>query len=188
MIKSKFITKKTNYDGSQLRPLFAYTDYQVKGDSIISFIGACDVSFNHMVDMEDLIVDAEIKSDQMLHFIIEIFPANLLFAIGLQRLFVSIVKDWLDENSKVLKTNQLKRKGDDLYLKKNKLSVSIASVSVVSSQIHFAMNITNEGTPVSTLSLEDLKIKPEVCAKEVMKIFCAEYNSIVEATKKVKPL
>jgi hypothetical protein len=191
-MKTKFISKKINYDGAQLKPLYAYVNHGVHGDSIVSFIGSCHVGFSEMVDAEDLVANAEIKSDQMLHFIIEMFNQNLMTAVSLQRLIVSISQNILNSNSIVLKNKKLRRSGDDLYLdqgkKSLKLSISIASISPVSSMIHFALNTTNEGTPVPTCSLLDLKINPKEFAMQVMDEFSKEYISIIEATQKVRPL
>lgn len=191
-MKTKFIIKKINYDGSQLRPLYAYSDHGVQGASIVAFCGACDVTLDQMVDMEDKVVGAKIKSDQMLHFIVEFFPSDLKAAVSLQRLLASLIQNWLNEKSSLLKKNKLIREGDDLYLIKNKkrfkLSISIASASAVSSMIHFALNITNKGTPVPTIALEDLSIQPRDLAKAILKAFSDEYLSIIEATEKVKPL
>jgi hypothetical protein len=78
------------------------------------------------------------------------------------------------------------REGDDLYCGKNKLSVSIATQSPVNSLIHFAVNVTNEGTPVPTVSLEDLHVAPELLAKEVMSLFCREVETMQIATQKVR--
>lgn len=193
-MKQKFINKNIFYDGSQLRPLFAYESFKVTGNSIVSWIGGCNVSLDQMVDLEDKIVLSEIKSDKMLHFIIELFGADLTAAVSLQRLFASQVLQLL--KSKLKKSLELIRDGDDIYWidqrkgkkTKRKLSISIASRSVVSSQIHFAMNITNSGTPVETCALTDFIIDPVQFAKEAMKIFSSEFESIVEATQKVYPL
>lgn len=188
-MKSKYINKKMFYDGAQLRPLYAYENFNVLGDSIISWQGGCDVSFDHMVDYEDKLTASAIRSDLMLHFIIEVFDKNLFSAVSLQRLFASIAKDMICElSSKV----NIYRSGDDLYVTKNnkdyKLSISIASISSVSSQIHFALNCTNKNTPVPTCSLGDLKIDPILFSKKMMNQFVKEYKSITVATQKVKPL
>lgn len=179
-MKTAFIKNKIKYDGSQLKPLYGYIQHKVHGDSIIAFIGPCDVTLEHMVDAEDLVVKAKIKSDKMLHFIIELFGQNLMTAVSLQRLLVSLAQNILNKN--------LVREGDDLYLKNKKLSVSIASCSVVSSMIHLGINVSNEGTPVATCSLQDLSIDPIIFAGKLMKQFSKEYISIIEATQKVKPL
>jgi hypothetical protein len=191
-MKAKFITKKINYDGAQLKPLYAYMNHGLHGDSIVAFVGGCNVGFAEMVDAEDLVAHAEIKSDQMLHFIIEMFNQNLVTAVSLQRLIVSIAQNILNSTSSSLKNKKLRRSGDDLYLdngkKSLKLSISIASISPVSSMIHFALNITNQGTPVPTCSLEDLKLNAKDFATRLMKEFSDEYISIIEATQKVRPL
>lgn len=184
-----FIPKKIKYDGSQLAPLYSYLNHKILGDSIISWIGACDVSFANMKDGEDLISLSPIRGQLMLHFIIEIFDQNLFSGVSCQRLFASIVKDYLNRKAaKALGANFLLRDGDDIFLKNRKLSISIASCSAVSTQVHFAMNISNKGTPVPTLSLEDLNLSPKEVATEVMQLWSKEYQSIRVATQKVKPL
>ncbi len=188
-MKSLFIEKNFRYDGSQLRPLFAYENHKVLGDSIVSWIGSCDISRDFMVDLEDKIEDAKICGDEMLHFIIEIFGSDLTAAVSLQRLFASMVKEFLQQEVKA--TFLLVREGDDIYLSndgKKKLSISIASRSAVSSQIHFAVNIVNFGTPVPTACLNDLGLDPKIIAPKLMKLFVDEYDSILTATKKVIPL
>lgn len=182
-MKYKFIENKINYNGSELKPLYSYVQHKLHGDSIVSFIGACDVDLEHMVDAEDFVVDAKIKSDEMLHFIVEMFNQNLTTAVSLQRLLVAIAQNLLLE-----KGNKLQRTGDDLYFAEKKLSVSIASCSAVSSQIHLGINIENTGTPVPTCALKDFSIEPVEFSKELMKRFSEEYVSIIEATQKVKPL
>jgi hypothetical protein len=191
-MRSKFIAKKMKYDGTQLKPLFAYENLGILGHSIISWVGACDIHFDHMVDLEDKIENSKICGDEMLHFIIEIFNDSLLSAVSLQRLFASIVQtEILKINPKLNQFNFI-REGDDLYfLKKNKkmkLSISIASRSVVSIQIHFAVNVVNSGTPVPTSCLSELSIQPRELAQQVMKSFSQEFESILQATQKVRPL
>lgn len=189
-MEKRFVNIK-KYDGSQLRPLFAYEQFGLKGDVIVSWISPTDVQLGHMVDYEDKIAKQKICGDKMLHFMIEIFPANLPFGVMAQRLLASIIKDELQKS--ISKEFVLEREGDDIYVSfaktnKAKLSISIASVSAVSTLVHFAVNITNKGTPVKTASLEDLNIKPEAFAKTILSSFANEFDDVVWATKKVKPL
>lgn len=179
---TKLIDKKLKYDGSQLRPLFNYLEHNLLGDSCVAFVGACDVTFDHMVDGEDLLEKAQIKSDEMLHFLFETFDTQLITGVFLQRLFAEIVQNLIFK-----KTGQLlARSGDDLYLNEQKLSISIATRSTNSVLVHFAMNVTNAGTPVKTLSLQDLKIEPQSFAKDLLKLVSDEYLDIKKATYKVK--
>lgn len=188
-MKTKFIKGKMKYDGRQLRPLWAYSEFGLSGDSVVSWIGPCEIKFENMVDAEDQIAQSAIRGDSMLHFIIEMFDRELFTAVALQRLFASLIHDHMNSSVALLKGGPLlERKGDDLYWKKSKLSISIASISAVSSQIHFAMNVVNTGTPVKTCCLNDFKIKPEKLALDVMKLFAEEYESIRFATQKVHPL
>ena len=180
----KWHDKQLTYDGSQLRPLYTYLEYGILGDSILGWQGPCDIPTDKIVDGEDLRASSRICGAMMLHFILEIFDQKLATAVLMQRLLVSIAKDLVFEKSGVA----LVRKGDDLYLDDKKFNISIASQSTVSSMIHIAFNVTNEGTPVETLSLGDLKIEAFDFAKDFLQAAEAEYHSIKRATMKVRPL
>ena len=197
-MKNLFISKSHKqfkavkiYNGSQLKPLFAYENFKLSEDSIISWVAPCHVQLEHMVDFEDKIENSKIAGDLMLHFIVEVFPANLYFGVSLQRILTALAKDLILKMTP-LKDLQITREGDDLYVLQNKktgkLSISIATVSAVATHIHFALNILNSGTPVATACLNDLKINSEKFATSLMKAFSKEYRSIAFATKKVKPL
>ena len=183
-MKYKLIEQSFAYDGTQLKSLFAYMNYGLLGDSIVSWTGPCNISFDHMVDGEDLLANAEIRGSDMLHFIVEKFGCDLYTGVCLQRLLSAIAHETLLETSK--KAQGLTRSGDDLFLGDQKLSISIATSSPVSSLIHFALNISNEGTPVKTLSLKDLEVDPQNFSKEIGKRFCKELEEIDQARCKVK--
>lgn len=122
----------------------------------------------------------------MIHFILEIFETELWGAVSFQRLIAAIMA----QSVRDLTGNQvlLSRQGDDLYWKDKKFSISIASRSAVSSMIHFAVNVSNQGTPVPTCSLEDFGLKPEIFARTLLPQIALEVSSILEATQKVRPL
>jgi len=186
-MKSKFLSTQEFYDGTQLRSLFAYLQHGVLGDSIVAWIGPCNVSLDHMVDGEDLRAQAQIRGEQMVHFIVEMFDCSLLAAVNAQRLLASIVM----ENLRSLSPNKelalkLRRDGDDIFADNNKLSISIATVSPSSALIHFAVNVINEGTPVPTLCLKDLKVDEKKFAETILASFEKEMTSIKQATQKVK--
>lgn len=158
----RYLRLKENliYDGSQINPQWAFREFKIKESNIISWIGPMNIHKDNIVDYEDH--DKEIKGDELLHFIIEHFdvqPADIRLCYHRQRLFITIVRDNLDKMG--IKTM---RKGDDLYIlidheKLEKLSVSIATASINSMKMHFALNITSEGTPsdVNITSLTECK-------------------------------
>jgi hypothetical protein len=185
-MKSLFIEKELPYDGTQLRSLFAYLDHQIQGDSVVSWIGPCSVSFEHMVDGEDFLAGATIAGARMVHFIIEKFHTPLFGGVALQRLFASICLEILREKVSPQAAALLKREGDDVYFNDGKLSISIATLSPVSCLIHFAVNCTNEGTPVKTASLGEIGIEPVLFAGLAMARLSREIESIEEATVKVR--
>lgn len=187
-MQTSWIDETIHYDGTQLKPLFAYLEWGILGDSIVSWKGSCDVSFEHMVDGEDLIAESAIAGSEMIHFIMEVFDRELATGVLLQRIFAAIVKDLLVELSSVLEVDSLVRDGDDLYWGDRKLSISIASRSAVSTMVHFAVNVSNQGTPVKTCSLEDLGVDPKEFAGAAMDALTLEWSSVLKATRKVRPL
>ena len=213
-MKSLFIDREFAYDGSQLRSLFAYLGHGVQGTSIVSWVGACDISNEHMIDGEDLLAGETIAGSRMVHFIIERFETQLFGAVALQRLMAAIVLDLVRErvakalpgaiaadtsagvsakaaasaagaHAKLIATD-IRRDGDDIFVGEGKLSISIATVTPVSALIHFAVNVSNKGTPVKTASLEDLGLDAREFAKEVMARVVREVESIETATVKVR--
>lgn len=187
---TKFIEKEFSYDGTQLRSLYGYLDHGLLGDSIVAWVGPCNIDFSHMVDGEDLLAKAEIRGARMVHFIVEKFHSTLPEMVALQRLLASIVKDLIVNRENGIPRFPIRREGDDIYLGlpdgEGKLSISIATMSPSSGLIHFAVNVTNEGTPVKTASLEDLRFAARGFAELVMSAFSKECESIREATMKVK--
>lgn len=186
-MKGKFLDTQELYDGAQLASLRGYLKHEILGDSIVAWVGPCSVSVEHMVDGEDLLAKAKIAGDKMLHFVIELFDSSLFAAVAVQRLFAGMVKDEIvRQAAKRDLALSLTRSGDDLYSSERKLSISIATASPVSTLIHFAVNVVNEGTPVPTLCLDDLGVEPKSLAIELIKKLCAEIETSREATMKVR--
>lgn len=183
-MKTLFLNEEMKYDGTQLAPHFIYKNYNIMGDAIISFIGPCEVKLTEMVDIEDVVNNEPIYSEKMLHFICEIFNADLIRGVYMQRLLVTTIKEQLE-----MKYNQsLIRKGDDLFKNNGKLSVSIATKAPTSILIHTALNITTENTPVKTAGLQnDFNITDiEQFAKDILNAYNEEVNDIYLATTKVR--
>ena len=122
-----FIDKEIKYTGSELSPHWIYKNFHLQGDSIVAFIGEVEVKLTEMVDIEDVINNEPIYSKSMLNFIIEQFNVPLEQMVFNQRLFISIIKETLEEYNVFVK-----RTGDDLFFKNRKLSVSIATKSITS--------------------------------------------------------
>ena len=183
-MKTKWIEEKIHYDGSQLRSLYAYLSHSVLGDSMIAWEGGCNVAVEHMVDGEDKLAGESIAGDHMLHFLVERFSEGLSFSVAEQRLIAAIAKDLVIEISND-KSLCLKRDGDDIFWGDKKMSISIATVSPVSALVHFAVNVSNEGTPVKTCALKDFGIEPKDFALELLSKVQRELDSLLEATQKV---
>lgn len=184
-MKKLFLEKNETYTGEQLKPLQNYLKHGLLGNSIVCWVGPCQVKLEHMIDGEDLRSHAKIEGHEMLHFVLELFDIDLKTGIVLQRLMAEIVKSTL---IKISGNDALKilRNGDDLYLENKKLNISIATKSTNSVLIHFGINVTNDGTPVPTCSLSDFKIDSKKFAEQFIEQVDSEFKDIVCASQKVR--
>lgn len=188
-MKFKRLKDSILYDGSQIEPMWALKNFNIKGSSLISWIGPMNLENHEIIDYED--VGLEIKSDEMLHLMVEHFdcqPADLRLCYHRQRLLVTIIKDILEEMGL-----DIQRNGDDLFLDGGKLSVSIATCSASSMKIHFGVNLTTAGTPeeVSTAGLKDWiegldKQTAFEIAEKTFEAYEMEINSIEEDITKTR--
>ena len=153
-----FCNKKIKYDGSQIAPHWALMKFGIYGDSMVAFRGPCSIPFSKMVDLEDVIASSAIRSRDMLHFIVEHFGVGIETAVLRQRLIAVLVRD------------------------------SVASVGLVSSKIHFGINIDGRGAPVPAKGLRDYSIDPELFAKGIMSAYSAELESVRLSCVKVRQL
>lgn len=155
-ITHKHVEEIFEYDGSQINPSWAFQEFGIYGSSIITWIGPVYITPDNLKDFAD--VGLEIKSNYMVNFICEFFdqqPTNMRIAYLRQRLLVMIFREILTE-----KGIPTKREGDDIFVDGRKLSISIASVSLSSAKIHFALNLEDKGTPddVETIGLYDIQV------------------------------
>jgi hypothetical protein len=179
------IPETITYNGSQLSPHWAYRNYRVLGDSIVSFQGPCRVGLTSMVDLKDVLDEAPIYSEGMLHFIAEHFTLNLEETILRQRLMVAALKDLISEKTIV----KLQRFGDDLFADSRKLTVSIATLTAVSTMIHTGVNITGRNAPVPAVGLADLGLHEGEIAhigETLCRTYLEEYEQVKLARCKVR--
>ena len=178
-----FCEKEIKYTGKELAPHWIMTNFKLYGDSIVSFIGEVEVPIDNMVDVEDRINNEPIYAKSMLNFIIEHFDFSIKeIALAQIILIQSIREVFLDEYG-----IDLKREGDDLFWDGRKLSVSIATKSIVSGLIHTALNIDKTGAPVKASDINELGIKDiKKLAKCIMKRYSDNIEKIKYAVTKVK--
>lgn len=176
--------KNIPYDGSQLRTGWIAETFGVAGDAIAVFTGACDVAPEHMLDLEDLEAGESIRARHMLHFIVEHAGVALPLMVARQRLLASLARDALARRRNV---SGLVRHGDDLFIGRRKLSVSIAAVSSASGLIHFAMNVDPDGAPVPAIGLREIEVNETSLGRVIAEAYVAEIASCDHAATKVRP-
>jgi hypothetical protein len=182
-MRYRLIKEEIAYTGEQLRSNYAYSGFGIVGDSIVAFCGPCDVKLKEMVDIEDLRAGKAIYSEYMLHFIIEHYDTDMEKIVLRQLILTCIVRDIVNEiKGKIV----IKRVNTDLYDDDAKVSISVATVSPLSSLIHFGINITSANTPVKTKGLKDYDIEPYEFANLVMDKYIKEIEKINVARCKVR--
>ncbi|WP_407393294.1 DUF366 family protein [Methanobrevibacter sp.] len=194
-ITHKHVDEIFEYDGSQINPSWAFQEFGIYGSSIVTWIGSVNITPDNLKDFAD--VGLEIKSNYMVNFICEFFdqqPPNMRIAYLRQRLLVMIFREILTEYG-----IQTIREGDDIFVDNRKLSISIASVSLSSAKIHFALNLEDKGTPddVATIGLFDINVNDEPVftqdnlldlINETVKRFINELETIENDISKTKVL
>lgn len=184
-MRELFVKDTITYDGTQLISHWAYRNFGLQGDSIVSFKGPCRVDLTEMVDLQDVLSNSPIFSENMLHFIIEHFHLDLEKTILRQRLLIAILKDIITEKTGAL----LSRCGDDIFLHNRKLTVSIATLTPVSTMIHTGVNITGQNAPVPAVGLAEMGLGPEeidAVGKSLCSAYIKEYQQIKMARCKVR--
>ena len=182
-MNTRWLAERIAYDGSQLRAHWIFAHTGLAGDALVAFRGPCAVARGEIADLAD--VDGPgIAGDDMVHFVWESFALpELLLAVHRQRLFAAQAAEVLRA---LAPAAALRRDGDDLFVGDGKLSISIASVSAVSSLIHFAVNATPGGAPVRTATLQQLGVEPRAFAEQLLARAAAEQQSIALARAKVR--
>lgn len=144
--KIVLVKDRLDYTGDQIKPLWAFRELGIQGDSIVIFRGAMKVRRDELIDIKDFIRERDeefpITSDDSLNLVIEHFDdGDLRLTYHRQRLLIDMAKEKMERFGKIT------RKGSDLYYDDKKLSVSIATASVSSGKIHMGINITYKGVP-----------------------------------------
>ena len=184
-MKSLFIKEEILFTGEQLLSYWSYIRYDLPGDSIIAFIGPCQVDEKYIVGIDHYRKKTQIKSERMLHFLVEHFDLELEKAILRQKLLVDIVKDKLNHR---LKGDVLQRWGDDLYDTEYKLTVSATVRTPVSTKIHLGINISSQNTPVKTRGLNDYGIDAHDISQAVMDQYRMDMRLISEKLWKIRSI
>jgi hypothetical protein len=184
-MKIFFAEQSIPYSGPELRPHYLLSKFGIEGSLLAAFRGPCEVVTEHLVDWEDRLAKDCIRAREMLHFLGEFFGITLKEGIWIQRLIVSEIESIL-----LRRGIAVIRDGDDLFIEKKKLSVSIVTASPVSVLLHLGINIDPAGAPVDAIGLSAILPASEVApfAREVLERFRREFESVDRAAVKVRPV
>ncbi len=203
------------YDASQLRSLFAFETFRVQGDSVVGFVSPCHITVEKLIDRDDAVNNRPIHAESQVHYVVEMFGVDLKFGVMAQRLLngwmergaklfkspdVHCLIELSGNDVYALFPDEIQLDaGQDIsaFIRSGgfhydipgcrKLSVSIATLSPVSALIHAGINVSTEGTPVQTASLEMLGIDPVEYTNWVGDNFARDFEKVLMACTKAKP-
>jgi len=182
-LRTRLLAGTHPYDGSPLGGHWAYTQHGIQGDSLLVFEGPCEVKIEALADLEDAQAGAFIYSQRMLHFVLELFGPSLEEAVSRQWLMAATAQD---ELNKRLKKARVERDGNDLWVGKRKLSVSIGAPTGVSVKVHLGINVIGAGAPVPAIGLKDLGLTTRPVALALMERFADDHARMRGARTKVR--
>ena len=185
MLVTRFLEDRIRYDGSQLAEGWAADRAGGPGPAhvAVAFVGPCDVAPEYMVDLEDLRDGSRIFSREMVHFIVEHAGPDLEKAVLHQRLLVCIAAEVLAAWPAAA---AVRRRHDDLYDGKRKLSISIATTSERSALIHLALNVRTGDFPLPVKGIADYDVEPRRFAEGVLQRYARECDGMDHAQTKVR--
>lgn len=177
----KILDRNLTYTGRELRSGWVARTTGFAGDAAAGFRGPCRVETEDLVDLEDARQGTFIAAAEMAHIIVEHFNCALGVAVLRQRLLVCILCEILSE-----KGIEVRRSGDDVFVGRDKLTVSIAAPSKRSCLIHLGINIDPRGAPVPAVGLDRLNVDGGELLKAVLERYHAELLSAEHAGTKVR--
>lgn len=182
-LRTRLLAGTQAYDGSPLGGHWAYRRHGIQGDSLLAFAGPCEVKVEALADLEDAKAGAFIYSRSMLHFVLELFGPSLEEAVARQWLMAASAQDELNRR---LKRARVERDGNDLWVGKRKLSVSIAAPTGASVKVHLGLNIEGQGAPVPAVGLGDLGLPVRPVAQALLRRFADDHARMRGARTKVR--
>jgi len=183
-MKLVFLEQPERYDGRQLATSFLDRHAAGETDAMVLFLGEADVPREHLVDLEDAEAGAVIWSPLMAHAIVEHRGLSLSEAVWRQRVLVRLAAEWVTSRSGA----PVAVRGNDLFVREGKLSVSVATRSPRGALLHFGVNVETEGTPVRAAGLRDLRLPPREYLAAIGRLYTEELASAAHAAGKVRPV
>ena len=180
-MKCKVLDGEIPYTGRELRTGWVLEHTGLEGDAAAAFVGSCYVANRDLVDLDDARAGTHIESAEMAHVIIEHPGCTLQTAVLRQRMLVCLLCEILRDRDW-----PVRRDGDDVYLDKRKLTVSIAAPSGRSALIHLGINIRPEGAPVPAVGIEELGIDAIELLTDLLGRYRSELESCDHAQTKVR--
>ncbi len=180
-LKYRILDETMTYTGPQLCSGWVGRATGFDGDVAAGFIGPCSVPTEELVDLDDARAGATIEAAGMAHVIVEHPGCDLRAGVLRQRLLVCILFEIL-----LSRGVTLERDGDDIFVDRRKLTVSIAAPGPAGCLIHLGINVDPAGAPVPAIGLAELDVDPKDLLSELLERYTHELHTAGHAETKVR--
>jgi hypothetical protein len=139
------------------------------------------VATGDLVDLDDARAGATIDAAEMAHVVIEHPGCSLRTGVLRQRLLVCMLCEVLTAAGK-----KARRDGDDVYVDRRKLTVSIAAPGPGGVLIHLGVNVDPAGAPVPAIGLREMGLDARGLLRELLERYAREMETAAHAETKVR--
>ena len=182
----KILAENRALSGDEMHPHWAYRNFQLLGDSIVSFCGPFNVPPERWIDIDSIMHGLNLPEVNMLHIIIEHFNSDLPEAMLRQYVLVSILEEKLLHRIKNSE-HKMVRLGDDLFEGEHQLSVTAVGTTLVSSKIHLGVFLeANKKNRIH--GLKSYGVDPLELSEVVINQYRADMRRLIEKSWRMKPI
>lgn len=180
-LRYRIVTGAMSYTGTELRSGWVKQITGLDGDAAAGFVGPCHVASGDLVDLDDARAGATIDAAEMAHVIVEHPDCDLRAGVLRQRLLVCILGEILAADGV-----RLERDGDDVFIDRRKLTVSIAAPGPTGVLIHLGINVDPTGAPVRAVGLAELGLDARAVLADLLERYAGELQTAAYAETKVR--
>lgn len=184
-MKYRILSEKKVFTGEEMRPHWAYINYDLLGDSIVAFTGTFQVPRERLIDIKYIKEGMDILSgEEMLHLVVEHFQENMTVSVLRQYLLLSIVEEKLSHRTQ---NEPVIRWGDDLYYNELPISTTATTKTMVSCKIHLGLFL-HENKLKGHTGLDVFGIDPFEMVEVIIGQYRAEIKRLCEKAYKMRPV
>ena len=167
-----------------MKPHWALLEYDLKGDSIVVSRGMLRIEHKYLIDLMDRKRGITLPDGEMLHFIIEHFGDDLEKGILRQSILIGIACNKISHR---IKGKRILRWGDDIFDEDRRITLTSATITLVSSKIHLGICIRSDEN-TGFVGTEELGIDADELGEVICNQYMADMKRLAEKCWRMRPI